>query len=739
MITKIEIKDCASFDKQGSLLGDLKEVNFIYGANGSGKTTISNVIADLENFSDCSIEWKSNIPLKTFVYNRTFVDENFGRSRNLKGVFTLGKEETNAKIEIEKKKNEINEKNETISGIDKKFEQNKTDLEGNELQFETECWKIHTLYKDEFKEAFTGANYKNTFKDKCKKEAKNTNDLLTLDVLKEKATRIYKGSTEPKEDISLIDISQLEKIENHIVWSTRILGKEDVDIAAMIKKLNNSDWVKQGRAFYTLNDNTCPFCQQKAPANLEAQLNEYFDENYLSQISILNLQKGDYNITTFTLFAEISSLIDSKNDMLDAVQLEELKKLFELKINANKAKIESKVKEPSSTIIVENVIEILSAINAVIQTAKDKIKQHNETVKNRASEKLRLSNEIWRFICDQLKSEYQRYNDNEIQFSKTKLGLEKSRLEIFERVKLLGSEIAELGKSITSIEFTKTEINDLLFKFGFTNFKLAEANDESGSYQIVRPNGERVERTLSEGEKTFITFLYFYHLLKGGIDTENISIDRIVVFDDPISSLDSDVLFIVSHLLRELISEIRNKKGNIKQIIILTHNVYFHKEVTFNKTKGNYKHKDETFWIVRKVKDISKTIKHETNPIQTSYELLWKEVIDNPECVSIQNTLRRIIETYFKMFGGINTEEIIEKLDYEDKITANSLLSWSHAGSHGINDDLFIASENSKFLNVFRNIFDKTHHIEHYNMMMGIKIVEIETVDFVNEKQTVLV
>ena len=109
MITKIEIKDCASFDEQGSFLSDLKEVNFIYGANGSGKTTISNVIADLENFSDCTIEWKSNIPLKTFVYNRTFVDENFGRSRNLKGVFTLGKEETNAKIEIEKKKIEINE------------------------------------------------------------------------------------------------------------------------------------------------------------------------------------------------------------------------------------------------------------------------------------------------------------------------------------------------------------------------------------------------------------------------------------------------------------------------------------------------------------------------------------------------------------------------------------------------------------------------------------------------------
>ena len=53
---------------------------------------------------------------------------------------------------------------------------------------------------------------------------------------------------------------------------------------------------------------------------------------------------------------------------------------------------------------------------------------------------------------------------------------------------------------------------------------------------------------MSEGEKTFVTFLYFYHLLKGSESDSGMTTDRIVVFDDPVSSLDSDVLFIVSRL-----------------------------------------------------------------------------------------------------------------------------------------------------------------------------------------------
>jgi wobble nucleotide-excising tRNase len=401
--------------------------------------------------------------------------------------------------------------------------------------------------------------------------------------------------------------------------------------------------------------------------------------------------------------------------------LEELKKMLEIKIEANKGKIEAKIKEPSSTITLDTIKTELDLINELITTAKKKIELHNETVKNITRESSQLTKEVWRYIVEQLKSVYQNYNAKNITFTKSIEGLEKSKKANDDKLKILKAEISELEQLNTGVEHTKNEINTLLEKFGFTNFKLTEATEEKGSYQIIRPTGERVERTLSEGEKTFITFLYFYHWLKGSIDKDLISVDRVVVFDDPISSLDCDVLFIVSHLIRKTIDEIRSKTSNIKQIIILTHNVYFHKEVTFNiKRQEANRLKDETFWVLRKKNDVSKIFLHEKNPVQTSYELLWREVKENPDSITIENSLRRIIENYFKMFGGISPDDILNRLDDEDKMTAASLLSWSNAGSHGLNDDLYIATESEKYLKVFKTIFERTKHIEHYNMMMGI-------------------
>lgn len=44
MIKNIHMKKCAPYDENGSSLRDCKKINFIYGANGSGKSTISNFL-----------------------------------------------------------------------------------------------------------------------------------------------------------------------------------------------------------------------------------------------------------------------------------------------------------------------------------------------------------------------------------------------------------------------------------------------------------------------------------------------------------------------------------------------------------------------------------------------------------------------------------------------------------------------------------------------------------------------
>ena len=93
-----------------------------------------------------------------------------------------------------------------------------------------------------------------------------------------------------------------------------------------------------------------------------------------------------------------------------------------------------------------------------------------------------------------------------------------------------------------------------------------------------------------------------------------------------------------------LLAEAANgASGHIKQVFVLTHNVYLNREITFNPTRSNDQTmNEETFWVVRKAGTVSKLDGHSTNPIKTSYDLLWSEV-RNPDrsSLTIQNTLGR--------------------------------------------------------------------------------------------------
>jgi wobble nucleotide-excising tRNase len=169
--------------------------------------------------------------------------------------------------------------------------------------------------------------------------------------------------------------------------------------------------------------------------------------------------------------------------------------------------------------------------------------------------------------------------------------------------------------------------------------------------------------------------------IKGNIEKTCIVSDRIIVIDDPIPSLDSNVLFIVSKLVKKILKDCKEKRTGIKQVFVLTHNVYFHKEVTF-KGSGESNTKEKSFWMVRKLNGKSTINKSQDNPIQTTYELLWSEIDDMNKIntATIFNTLRRILEYYSKILGGMKYEDCINEFGGEDKLVCRYLISW-------INDD----------------------------------------------------
>ena len=275
----------------------------------------------------------------------------------------------------------------------------------------------------------------------------------------------------------------------------------------------------------------------------------------------------------------------------------------------------------------DSLKNVLDTIKTLIDAANTKIHNHNTMVSNLANEKAELTSQVWRFLLDhEIKSDLAKYNNEKSKLKKAITNLREKISNANQEKQRKEQEIQALEKNTTSIQPTIDGINNLLASFGFTGFELAKS-ERDRFYKIKRPDGSDAKETLSEGEESFIAFLYFYHLIKGSEYETGMTSDRVVVFDDPVSSLDSNILSIVSSLIKGLFDEVRSQNGTIKQIFVLTHNVYFHKEVSFNNRRSaNQKLDDETFWTVRKANQRSKIQSHETNPIKTSYELLWNEV-----------------------------------------------------------------------------------------------------------------
>lgn len=235
--------------------------------------------------------------------------------------------------------------------------------------------------------------------------------------------------------------------------------------------------------------------------------------------------------------------------------------------------------------------------------------------------------------------------------------------------------------------------------------------------------------------------------------------DKIVVIDDPVSSMDSGALFIVSALVREMIevcynnTDYRSNKVDgdyIKQVFILTHNVYFHKEITHHQAK---RYHSVSFYMIRKVENISSvklcvrqsqrvpTEQENYNPIQNSYAALWDEYKELKTANTVKNVIRHILEYYFIQicgYEGNDLHKIVleqnkplfvdevegQKPNYDRYNLASSMLTYMNDGPAVISDGFNYIDDGSdveQCKKVFELIFTAMHQEQHYKMMMGIE------------------
>lgn len=521
-----------------------------------------------------------------------------------------------------------------------------------------------------------------------------------------------------------LPINEINSLDTNELLGIMIVGKSDTPIGSFIKYLNASDWVKLGVEYAKKTNGKCPYCQQELPSNIQEDIEAYFDKTYEENKTALSRYEKKYSLMIDKIKDIFQDIEKNKYAYIDYTEFNNKKILFLSKLEKNKQIIQSKLEFLSKVVEIESVSLIANDLNKIINQFNMRIEQNNELVKNQKKKKDIFKKQLWDFLVLRCKEYIRIFMENNIKKEKGKNGILTKIKKGKEEVKELKNDVEKKEASFVSVRPTVNAINTLLKNFGFNGFKIEVNEEKIGTYKIVRPSGEEASKTLSEGEYNFISFLYFYYLCFGSQERTKLGIKKILVIDDPVSSMDSNVLFIIATLVKNMIKKCKDNKDDINQIFILTHNVYFHKEITFWSRKEALPIEETRYYVLKKMENKTTVKEYEDNPIKTSYELLWKEIKDDNigSANLLMNIMRRILEHYFMVIGNINYEKCIDEIEGSDKIICKSLVSLINEGSHSIFDDFIFAPDDSDIENykrVFRLVFEKLGHIDHYNMMMN--------------------
>lgn len=733
MIKKIKISDVPPY-LCGEQVIEAKHINFLFGLNGSGKTTISRYLRMPEDpsYKKCSIEW-CNSPIKIVVYNRDYVNDNFSES-SIPGIFTLGEENVEIRKKIDNYETSIKKLEESLDRIQNELGDSEdntglnTKLRNLKSSYTDKFWSVKKKLDDEQSslrlaiEGFRGS--KAVFMQKIMSEkSSNTSELLERPELEQLCDQLFSGNAEKVQILDIPSFDSLLALEKKEILQKIIVGKEDVNISKLIKKLDNDGWFKQGISYIKNSDGRCPFCQRPLEQDFMDKVSEYFDQSYLTAEREITNINNEYDYISKDLSSKISTLIDDSSGFVKSEELKEAYGQFASIIEINKRRLLEKKTSLNIVTHLDSIEGVATRITQILNEANTAIAQYNSRIDNIKTERNALTSKVWRYILDTVKNDIDAFLDRKKDLNELIKKAEAQIEDLTQKINDKKRERRSLEQSLTSVLPTADGINLFLKNYGITSFSL-KVNEEDKTYQFVRENGEPALESLSEGERNFVTFLYFMYSLQGSIEKSGHNDNKIVIVDDPVSSLDSDVLFVVSSLLRDLFKNIYSGEGAIKQLFVLSHNSFFFKEVSY---KQGLNKKKTGYWMIKKENNRSNIVNYEENPVNSTYEMLWDEVREaklNPtesNTLSLANTMRRILEHYFSLLGGVDLSKLHLNYPEGERQVFKSLISWANAGSHSAFDD-YSATPNlynsEQYLKVFSDLFEKAGHKAHYDMMM---------------------
>ena len=302
-------------------------------------------------------------------------------------------------------------------------------------------------------------------------------------------------------------------------------------------------------------------------------------------------------------------------------------------------------------------------------------------------------------------------------------------------------------KNVKDPELVAKKINSYLSLQSFFDIYVEVAEESNRTYFNVRrtfsDKTTGMFKTLSEGEKHLLAFLYFYELCLGYVDFDEAvnPKKKIILIDDPITSMDANAMFLISKLICDLfeiedLNSDKFKNDYIEQGFVFTHNGYFLRDLLY-RMRFNDKHynsKMQLFYVYKDIEtvDDNKYVYYscveKKDGFSSEYSLLWETYFklkknnnDDSNRILLPNVCRRILESYGK-FSDLDDSDSVskilrqydqkakkdDKLSYEEKVIYDSFISYINSGSHFISaTDSMNFPSTASYTKVFELLFNK--------------------------------
>lgn len=711
-----------------------KTATYIYGLNGAGKSAIGEVVDGLARndpaFAHCRIETTDNVRYRYLVYNHNYVERLIGQP--IKGIFTVGEVDTvrQQRIqEIETRNGELDDliadaaasASTAASNIAKEFARAKDDI-----------WKAHDWGK---KTALApllegyGRNKEKFFTDLRTHGLPEGGQLDTIERLEKRWVDV--SGAESERESALLDTAALSRIESDPIWAEVVEVSAASRLAPLVAQMGNADWVARGQA-YTHADQ-CPFCQQSLPHDFRDELARLLEGERKAKVERISLLAQNYATQLDALEQRAQTILADPDAKEAGVELawSESRRAF----HDTLAALRQKEAQPSMAISIAPVdvsalVESLVKLNSLIT-------DFNARIRDRRGERDRIKAMLFQVMHADRADAYAHHDALLVPLQQAETQAKEDLQAKRQERDTLSNESRDLRRLQKGIDASIDAINERLRSLGISAFSIDRKAGEDRVYCLARPGIASSEtKSLSEGEKTLIAFLYFMESLKGSHD-ENETVDprrTIAVIDDPISSLSQNYVYDIATMIHRELAKPQSRPQLVKQVIILTHNLFFFHELIRQHIK-NLASAHNHCGLLRVVKNTHSEVETlDPTKLLNDYDVWWQILRDaNDGKVPTQivpNAMRNILEQFFTFTtGSSDFPEAVQRLTDADTSSKYAALDrFVDRGSHrdAINGPPIDWTEYdvSYLLGKFRAMFTAIGQEPHYLMKMGEEVPE---------------